>query len=70
MMDFEERRKMIYPLPNLYEEIQTQAIEKMDEFIFRTIEPYCNKISERRISKNLLKRALTEYFKNHPEERE
>ena len=70
MMDFEERRKILYQLPNLYEEIQTQAVEKMDEFIFRTIEPYCNEISERRISKSLLKRALIEYFKNHPEESE
>lgn len=69
MMDFEERRNMLYPLPDLYKEIQTQAIEKMDEFIFRTVEPYCNTISEIRISKSLLKRALFEYFGNHPEER-
>ena len=70
MMNFEERRNMLYPLPNPYEEILTRAIEKTDEFIFRTIEPYCNTISEIRISKSLLKRALTEYFGNHPEERE
>lgn len=70
MMDFEERCNMLYPLPNPYEEILTRAIEKMDEFIFRTVEPYCSKISERRISKSLLKRALTEYFKNHPEQYE
>lgn len=53
-----------------YAKIQTQAIEKTDEFIFRTIEPYCNTIFEIRISKSLLKRALTEYFMNHPEEYE
>ena len=48
--------------------IVTHAIEKTDEFIFKTVEPYCEQVTERKISKKILERALTEYFKNHPKE--
>lgn len=50
--------------------ILTRAKETYDEFIFETVEPYCNQVTKQRISKQILKRALIEYFKNHPEERE
>lgn len=39
-------------------EIQKQVIETEDEFIFRTLYPYCNDILETKISKETLKKAL------------
>ncbi len=53
-----------------YEIMTIKAVETMDDFIFQTIRPYCELVSQRKISKEILKRALTEYFKNHPEELE
>lgn len=51
-------------------EIQMQTHETIDEFIFTQIKPFCENTFQRVISKDLLVRALTEYFENHPEERE
>lgn len=51
-------------------EIQTQCQETRDEFIFKQVKPFCENAVRMVISKELLVRALTEYFENHPEERE
>ena len=53
-----------------YEIMTIKAVETMDDFIFQIIRPYCELVSQRKISKDDLKRTLTEYFQNHPEERE
>lgn len=47
--------------------IQVQAMETFDEFIFQTIEPYCEQVMRRKISKKVLEQALTEYFEKHPQ---
>ena len=39
--------------------ITTRAIEDADNFIFRTISPFCNRIADMEISKNELAAALT-----------
>ena len=51
-------------------EIETQCQETYDEFIFKQVKPFCENAVRMVISKELLVRALTEYFENHPEERE
>lgn len=51
-------------------EIKTQCQETYDEFIFKQVKPFCEDAVQRVIKKDLLVRALTEYFENHPEERE
>ena len=51
--------------PNMYETVFVRARETYDDFIFETIEPYCNEVSQQKISKKILEQALTEYFKNH-----
>lgn len=45
--------------------IKLRAIETVDEFIFQTIRPFCEKRIERSISKQVLIDALTEYFAKH-----
>jgi hypothetical protein len=52
------------------ERIITRVVEETDKFIFTTIRPYCETVTQLIISKPLLERALIEYFENHPEERE
>jgi len=54
----------------LIKKIQAVAIEMEDEIIVKTIIPYCGTITEYEISKDILKRALFEFFKNHPEEQQ
>lgn len=39
--------------------IQTKVTEQFDYFVFRTIQPFCENVIERRISKTELKEALT-----------
>jgi len=48
---------------------EIKAREEIDNFVFEAIVPYCEYVMEMKLDKNLLKRALTEYFQNHPEER-
>jgi cell shape-determining protein MreC len=43
------------------EEIQTRAIEDYDKFIFETIKPYCEHITQQTISKEYLENALLHY---------
>ena len=50
--------------------ITVRAVEFVDDFIFETIRPCCERTARMKISKPLLKRIITEYFQNHPEERE
>lgn len=70
-IDFQIPKTPLEEIPlNIYETGFVRARETYDDFIFETIEPYCNKVSQRKISKEILKRALTEYFKNHPKEQE
>lgn len=44
------------------EEIVMKAIENESDFIFRTIQPYCENIIEKSISKKELELALLQYF--------
>lgn len=44
------------------EKIAMQAKENQEEFIFQTIQPYCENIIEQRISKKELNLALLQYF--------
>jgi hypothetical protein len=63
----------LYPNPSVSDLVQTytiKAYEDMDNFIFKMIRPYCEDVFEMKLSKERLKRALMEYFVNHPEERE
>lgn len=71
-MTDEERQENISSetIQNIYEIMTIKAVETMDDFIFQTIRPYCELVSQRKISKDDLKRALTEFFKNHPEDGE
>ena len=57
-------------IKDMPERIIMRAIEETDKFIFATIRPYCETVTQLAISKPLLERALIEYFENHPEERE
>lgn len=57
-------------MEELIQKIQAVAIEMEDEIIVKTIIPYCRTITEYEISKDILKRALFEFFTNHPEEQQ
>lgn len=46
----------------IVEELTMKAIETQSEFIFQTIQPYCENITEQRISKRQLEEALLLYF--------
>lgn len=71
-MTDEERQENISSetIQNMYEIMTIKAVETMDDFIFQTIRPYCELVSQRKISKDDLKSALTAYFKNHSENRQ
>ena len=45
--------------------IVMKAVEEMDEFIFRTIQPFCEQITERHISKKDLADALMKATPKH-----
>ena len=47
-----------------------QMRETQDDFIFSTIAPYITDTTQIIVNKELLVRAVTEYFQNHPEERQ
>ena len=49
------------------EKILTEVQETMDDFVFWTIYHFCTEVLERKISKQLIKNALIEYRRNHPE---
>ena len=52
------------------DEIYMQMRETQDDFIFSTISPYITDTTQITVNKELLVRAITEYFKNHPEEQQ
>ena len=52
------------------DKIYTQMRETQDDFIFSTISPYITDTTQIIVNKELLVRAITEYFQNHPEERQ
>lgn len=54
--------KMEFDISKMVEEIAMQAKENQEEFIFQTIQPYCENIIEQRISKKELELALLQYF--------
>ena len=47
---------------DLNNRILIEAIEKEEEFIFTTINPWCESVTERKISKRDLEGALDLYF--------
>lgn len=51
------------------QEIEMQIQETEDDFIFKVIKPFIEGETGFCISKELLIRAITEYFDNHPEEK-
>lgn len=53
-----------------YQIVTLKAAETIDDFIFQRIDPFCEEVFQMKLNKNLLIRALTEYFQNHPESRE
>lgn len=52
------------------DKIYMQMRETQDDFIFSTIIPYITDTTQIIVNKELLNRAITEYFQNHPEERQ
>lgn len=52
----------------IVEKIITEAQETEENFIFTTVRPYCESVTELVISKKILINALLEYKRNHPEE--
>ena len=52
------------------DKIYTQMRETQDDFIFSTISSYITNTTQITVNKELLVRAITEYFKNHPEEQQ
>lgn len=52
------------------DKIYMQMRETQDDFIFNTISPYITDTTQIIVNKELLNRAITEYFQNHPEERQ
>ena len=55
---------------DIIDEIYMKMRETHDDFIFSTIQPHLEETMEIKINKELLVRAITEYFQNHPEERQ
>ena len=53
---------------NFIDKIYMQIRETQDDFIFSTIIPYITDTTQIIVNKDLLNRAITEYFQNHPEE--
>ena len=52
------------------DKIYMQMRETQDDFIFSTINPYITDTTQIIVNKELLVRAVTEYFQNHPEEKQ
>lgn len=52
------------------DKIYMKARETQEDFIFSTIAPYITDTTQIIVNKELLVRAVTEYFQNHPEERQ
>lgn len=52
------------------DKIMMEMEERKEDFIFTTIEPFLENKLQIKINKDLLLRAVTEYFKNHPEEQQ
>ena len=50
------------------DKIYMQMRETQEDFIFNTISPYITGTTQIIVNKELLNRAITEYFQNHPEE--
>lgn len=50
------------------DKIYMQMRETQEDFIFNTISPYITDTTQIIVNKELLNRAITEYFQNHPEE--
>ena len=50
--------------------IMMEMEERKEDFIFTTIAPFIENKLQTKINKDLLLRAVTEYFKNHPEEQQ
>ena len=50
------------------DKIYMQMRETQEDFIFSTISPYITNTTQITVNKELLVRAVTEYFQNHPEE--
>lgn len=50
------------------DKIYMKMRETQEDFIFSTISPYITNTTQIIVNKELLNRAITEYFKNHPEE--
>ena len=53
---------------DIIDQIVTKAVEDKEQFIFSTIQPYCEEIVQQKISKITLTKALLEYHAKHPEE--
>ena len=52
------------------DKIYMQVRETEEDFIFSTILPYITDTTQIIVNKELRVRAITEYFQNHPEERQ
>ena len=55
---------------NFIDKIYMKVRETEEDFIFSTISPYITDTTQIIVNKELLNRAITEYFQNHPEERQ
>ena len=48
---------------NYFNKMETTALETQEEFIFETVRPYCEEITQTKISKKDLQRALLIWMK-------
>ena len=62
----EEPCEDVVSINSMVETIATKVTEDTEKFIFETITPYCEEITQREISKKDLERALTQYFSKEP----
>ena len=58
---------LVEDITNMMYSITTEAAEKFDEFVFTTVQPYCEKQTQLHVSKEQLIKALTKQKPMEPE---
>lgn len=57
-----------FDIADIVQRISHEVTETLDDFIFTTVSPFCDTVTQRRIPKRMLACALIEYRENHPED--
>ena len=60
------REEVEYYQDNVIHKMVTEASEDYDNFIFTTIQPWCEEKLQRKISKRIIEEALVQYFNKKP----